>query len=318
MTYNYDKWNFINSNLEYMDRLKSLSVLIKVADSGSFTRCAEDLKMGQPTVSKAIDSLEKEFGVKLFHRSTRKLAITEEGRKILIEARKVVDSYDGLLSVSQLKLLPKGTVKVTCPSALGTLVIMPLLENFKQHYPEITVHLMTTDLHLDMYENDLDVAFRVGEIHDSSLVAKRIGEIRRIAVAGRQYLKHSPAPRSISDLSSHRCIAVSKTGGRTVWKGTTQNGHPFSFEVDAEIEVDNHLALRAAVDAGLGIGLAGSFVFLEDGVLQKNFVQVLEDFEFTPYPAYIVFKQSRSLPARTRVFVDHFYQLLCDQSWLFN
>lgn len=301
-----------------MDRIKSLSILLRVVETGSFSRCAKELKVGQSTISKAVGGLEKELGLKILHRTTRNLTLTEEGRQIYIEARKVVDTYDELLSASQLKTAPKGTLRVTCPNALGSLYLIPALRHFMKENPQIAIHLRVTDSYLDLYENDIDVAFRVGELESSQIIARRIGQLPRIAVANRQYLKKYGRPNSLAELDSHSCIVVGRSGASAIWTGNTHDKKPFSVEVKGRIVVDSHLALQTAVSAGFGIGLAASFIFIENGELRKGLEQILGKIEFKPYPVHVLYKEARNLPARARLFIDFFVEDLRKQAWIEN
>lgn len=299
-----------------MDRLKTLAILLKVAETGSFSKCAEELNLGQPAVSKAIDSLEKDLGTKVFLRSTRRLSFTEDGRRLLAEARKVIDSYDEFVAASQLKSVPKGLVRVTCPNALGTLYLIPALRKFMRMHPQIAIQLRITDSYLDIFENDIDVALRVGDLEPSPLVAKYLGQIPRIAVASESYLNENGIPLSISDLDQHGCVAVSRSGSTAIWEGTNADGKAFASEIKGRVVVDNHLALRAAVESGLGIGLAGKFLFSDKNGLRRGLRPILKKVDFKSFPVHLVFKESRTLPARVRLFVDHIFEDLRKQDWI--
>ncbi|MBI3714597.1 MAG: LysR family transcriptional regulator [Betaproteobacteria bacterium] len=299
-----------------MDRIKALTVFIRVVETGSFSKCASELGLGQPSVSKTIDALESELGVKLLRRSTRSLALTEEGKKLLDEARKVVEAYAELLATAQLKAVPQGIVRVTCPTALGSLYLIPRLPAFSKKHPDIKVHLKLSDTFLDLVEGDIDVAFRVGEIAAGNFVAKKVGRLQRIAVAGEPYLAAHPAPKTLPDLRKHSCIVVTKNGTSAIWSTGQPDGASQAIEVQGRYVVDSHLAVRAAVEAGLGIGLAAQFIFEERGRLAKGLVRVLRKVPFQSYPVHILFQQAKNLPARTRLFVDFFYEDLRKQAWM--
>jgi LysR family transcriptional regulator, regulator for bpeEF and oprC len=299
-----------------MSRIRNLSVLIRVAETGSFSRCAEAMGVGQPTISKAVDALERDLGIKLLNRSTRSLSLTEDGRRIYGEAKKVIDSYDDLLASANLKSVPKGLVRITCPNALGSLYLIPRLRQFMKEHSAIQVQLRVTDSFLDLYDNDIDVSFRIGEIHSGQFIAKRVGNLPRIAVASRRYLREYPAPQSLADLKSHRCISVSRSASASVWTGTSETGRQFALNVNGSLIVDNHLAVRPAVESGLGIGLATKFIFEDHGKLGRGLEQVLKKVRFKSFPMHILFKESKNLPSRVRVLVDFFYEDLQRQQWL--
>lgn len=301
-----------------MDRLKSLFILLKVSESGSFSSSAKELGIGQPAVSRAVESFEQELGVKIFHRSTRKLSLTDEGRKIIAEARKVTESYEQLLFVSQLKSEHQGLVRVTCPNALGTVYLIPAVLRFNKLYPQIAIQLRITDSYLNFYENEIDVALRVGELKSSQMIAKYIGNLQRIAVASDLYIRTAGVPNSVSELADHNCIIVNNVGSGAYWEGVESDAKSFSTKVEGKIVVDNYLALRAAVESGLGIGLAGRFLFAEKGRLRKGLSQVLAHIEFNSQPVHLVFREKKNLPARIRLFVDFILNDLREQDWAVN
>lgn len=299
-----------------MDKIRSLTIFVRVAETGSFSKCAAALRLGQPTVSKAIDGLETELGAKLFSRNTRSIVLTEEGKALLQEARKVLDSYEELMQSAGSKAAVQGVVRVTCPVAFGSLYLIPRLQRLHKKFPQIKVHLQMTDRFLDLVEHDVDVAFRIGELTDGNYVAKNIGHVERIAVAHREYLHENPAPKIVEDLKKHCCIIVGKNDTTTWWSGRNKNGSSFSTEVQGPYSVDSFLGLKYAVESALGIGLAVKFIFENDGRLPKHLIRVLPQLQFQSFPLHILFKQSRHLPTRVRTVIDFFSEDLKTQSWV--
>jgi DNA-binding transcriptional LysR family regulator len=299
-----------------MDKIRSLAIFVRVAETGSFSRCAEVLRLGQPTVSKAINSLERELGAKLFNRNTRSIILTEEGKCILQEARKVVGSYDELVQSAGLKSAAQGVVRVTCPVAFGSLYLIPKLNRFHRNFPNIKVHLQMTDRFLDLVENDVDVAFRIGKVEVGNYVAQHIGDVERIAVAHQAYLSENPAPNAAEDLKQHSCILVGKNDATSWWSGRRKNGQSFSIEVQGPYSVDSFLGLKYAVESALGIGLAVKFIFESDGRLPRHLVRILPQLQFQSLPLHILFAQSRHQPARLRTVIDFFGADLKEQSWI--
>jgi DNA-binding transcriptional LysR family regulator len=297
-----------------MDRIRSLTIFVRVAETGSFSKCAAALGLGQPTVSKAIGSLETELGARLFSRNTRSIVLTEEGKAILQEARKVLDSYEELVQSAGLKSAVQGVVRVTCPVAFGSLYLIPKLRRFNKKFPKIKVHLQMTDRFLDFVENDVDIAFRIGKLEDGTYVAKTIGDLERIAVAHQEYLDETPAPKVLEDLQKHCCILVGDAPPS--WSGRSKNGQPFSTQVQGPYSVDSFLGLKYAVESALGVGLAASFIFENDSKLPKHLIRVLPQLHFQSLPLHILLKQSRHLPARIRTVIDFFSEDLKDQPWV--
>ena len=209
--------------------------------------------------------LEREFGVKLLNRGTH-ISPTEDGARVYEEARKVVDAYGGLQEVTARKSTPTGLVRVTCPNALGTLYLIPKLKEFLRLYPEITVELRVSDAFIDLHENDIDVAIRVGEPRGDRLIAKKVCDLKRVAVGAASYFQDHAMPRKPQDLQNHACVIVGRTHGTDDWPYVTPGGARSSIEVFGRIVVDNYLALRTAVEAGLGIGLAAGFIYDGEGL----------------------------------------------------
>ena len=157
-------------------------------------------------------------------------------------------------------------MRVTCPNALGTLYLIPKLKEFLRLYPEITVELRVSDAFVDLHENDIDVAIRVGEPRGDRLIAKKVCDLKRVAVGAASYFQDHAMPRKPQDLQNHACVIVGRTHGTDEWPYVTPGGARSSIEVFGRVVVDNYLALRTAVEAGLGIGLAAGFIYDGEGL----------------------------------------------------
>jgi len=297
-----------------MDRLKSLQTLTMVVETGGFSKAANALGMGQPAVSKAISALEREFGVKLLNRGTH-ISPTEDGARVYTEARKVVDAYGGLQEVTSRKSTPMGLVRIACPNALGTIYLIPKLKEFLRLYPEITVELRVSDAFVDLHENDIDVAIRVGEPRGDRLIAKKVCDLKRVVVGAASYFQDHPIPRKPQDMQNHACVIVGRSHGTDEWHYVTQGGVRSSIEVFGRVVVDNYLALRSAVEAGLGVGLAAGFIYDREGLDSGRLLRVLPEFEFRPFPLHLMFKDARLIPARVRLFIDFLFADLRRQPW---
>ena len=297
-----------------MDKLKTLQTLAMVVEAGGFSKAARALGLGQPAVSKAINALERDFGVRLFNRGVR-ASLTEDGERFYEEARKVVDAYGNLEEASARKSRAVGVVRVTCPNALGTLYLIPKLREFLRLYPEITVELRVTDAFLDLHEHDIDVAVRVGEPRGDRLIAKKVCDLQRLAVGAGYYFEHHPIPRKLQDLKAHACIVVGRVQPTEEWTYTAANGVRSSIAVTGQVVVDNYLALRSAVDSGLGIGLAAGFIYDAEGLMSGRLQRVLPDIHFRPFPLHLMFKDARLIPARVRLFIEFLFADLKRQPW---
>jgi DNA-binding transcriptional LysR family regulator len=297
-----------------MDRLKSLRTLAAVVEAGGFSKAARQLGVGQPTISKAVNALEREFGVRLFNRAAR-ISLTEDGERFYEEARKVVDAYGRLEETSASRTHASGLVRVTCPNALGTIYLIPKLNEFLRHYPDIVVELRVTDAFVDLHEQDIDVAVRVGEPRGDRLIAKKVCDLKRLAVGATSYFEHRPVPRKPQDLLQHACVIVGHHHARDQWTYLTASGTRSSIEVSGRVVVDNYLALKSAVEAGLGVGLAAGFIYDPEGLRSGLLQRVLPDIDFRPFPLHLMFKDARLIPARVRLFIEFLFADLRAQPW---
>lgn len=277
-----------------MDRLRAFSVLVQVADTGSFTAAARELHMSRPSVSRWIADLEHHLGVSLLARTTRKLAFTEAGRQLVEEAREVLAAVDDAEARARgHHARPTGTLRVTAPVLFGRLHVLPVVQQALEQHPELDVQLILLNRVVDLVQEGFDIGVRIGHLPDSSLLATRVGEVRSVLVASPAYLADRPALTEARQLSEHVLIGRSDA--------------PARWGPDARIEVSPRLwtnDVATAIDAarqGFGISRALSYQVAEDleaGVL----VEVLPGLDPTPIPVHLLRPPGRP-PAKTRAFV---------------
>ena len=294
-----------------MNISKSLKVFLRVVESGSFSRTARELGMGQPAVSKQVSALERELGVRLFRRSTRKLSLTEEGKKVYEKGGRIAESLEEFFSIARQASVPRGTLRIACPVVLGSFYLVPTLKHFSKLYPELKFEIKMSDNFVDLLEEGVDVAVRVGNLPSVNLIAKNVGRLRRIVVGSRDYFKKNPPPKTPADLLKHACIVSSRSVPQDTW--LLKQG---PVKVSPSLKVDNMMALREAVLSGFGIALGGSLLFLTGGTLDKRLVTVLDRYQPEPIPVNFLLPQREYVPQRVRLFVDYFYQEMQGQSWL--
>lgn len=298
-----------------MDSIARLRAFVRVVDSGSFTRAAYELGLGQPAVSRAVSALEADLGRKLLHRTTRGLSLTEEGKP----------AYEGALRVleelARLEGEPTGApssprrVRIACPLALGTLRLIGPLTAFSREHPELEIDLKLSDAFVDLVEDGIDIALRVGALADSNLSAKRVGELPRLVAASRAYLAEHGTPRHPRELAAHRCVVRGQTPADARFRFCDPNGET-TVRVSGGLRVDNFLALREAVLAGAGIGLAGSFVFFDGDRLHPALRSLFPRMAPDPLPVHVVFQKDRFLPPRVRMALDFLIGVLENEPWL--
>ncbi|TDN63726.1 LysR family transcriptional regulator [Paraburkholderia sp. BL10I2N1] len=288
-----------------MDRLQAMQVFTRVVDTNSFTRAAETLDMPRASVTTIIQNLEAFLGVRLMHRTTRRLSLTPDGAAYYERCVRILADVEETEASFQLgNRKPHGKLRIDMPGSIGRLLVIPSLCEFHTRYPDIDLQLGLTDRPVDLLQEGVDCVVRVGALQDSSLVARRIGLFEAVSCAAPEYLEKHGTPKTIEDLENHRAVNYfsSRTGRVIDW----------AFKVDdKEIEVkmkglisvnDADAYLTCGVE---GFGLIQPPVFMALPLLRSGqLVEVLPDLRPLPMPISVVYPHSRHLSSKVRAFVD--------------
>ncbi len=292
-----------------LDRLTSLRVFIEVAAIGSLSGAARKLKMSQTMATKHIAALEQHLGVKLFHRSTRRLSLTETGRNYLESSERILAELDAADSaVSADRFEPRGTLRVSVPVSFGARQIAPLMGEFTRRHPHLTVELGLNDRLVDLADEGWDLAIRIGTLDSSSLIARKLTPCRTVVAASPAYLKAHGKPKKAAELSSHNCLGytLSQMAGTDHWP-FGPNGEKL-VPVGGNLRSNNGDALRAAAVAGQGIIYQPTFIVGDD--LRAGTLVALNldtpTYEFAGIHA--VYLPDRNPPAKLRAFIDFLAQ----------
>lgn len=284
-------------NLNFND----VVVFAQVVRSGSFTAAARELGMQKSSVSRKVSDLEESLGARLLQRTTRTLALTEEGRVFHEHClRAIAELDDGRLALGGMRASPRGLLRVTAPLSFGFLG--PVVAEFLQRFPEVQVEMVCTDRVVDLVDEGFDIAIRAGPLPDSSLVGRRLGSLPRFLVASPSYLRRRGTPRKPDDLAGHACVAFGTR--QASWRLESGKGPVEVPIVAARLVVNDYELLRRAIIAGLGIGLvpepdcAGE---LADGTLRR----VLPGWIGADTPIHAVYPSTRHLSSKVKAFVDH-------------
>jgi DNA-binding transcriptional LysR family regulator len=284
-----------------MDRLQELAVLVAVIDHGSLSAAARRLRRSPPAVTRALAALENRLGVRLVERTTRRLSPTESGRVFAERARALLHEYDS--AVTGLTDAPlRGLLRVTAPLQFGRRHVAPLIIGFLQTFSEMRVELVLNDRNLDLIEEGIDVAVRIGRLADSTLLAKRVGEVRLILVAAPDYLAKRGTPRKPSDLAAHDTISGTTSSESSEWRF----GPPKRTTVarlSSRLLVNEVEAILVAVKAGQGIARVLSYQVSEE-LESGSLVRLLPSFELPPLPVHLVTSSRGRQPAKIRAFLD--------------
>lgn len=285
-----------------MDKLRAMQTTVAIADAGSLTGAARQLGSSLPAVVRSLAALEAELGTRLFHRTTRRIALTDAGRRYLERCREVqalVSEAEAELRAEQTE--PQGTLRVTAPVFFGARHVVGGVSAFIQRYPAVSVELQLHDRVVNLLEEGIDVAVRIGELEDSSLIARPVSRMRRLTVAAPSYLARRGVPEHPRDLLGHSCVRFwHASSGAWVFNVA---GKPLSVAVRGNLTVNHSAAAADACVAGLGVGMFLAYQVAPE--LARGELRVLlTSFETKPLPIHVVYPEARLLPARTRLFVD--------------
>jgi len=290
-----------------MDRFKTIDSFVRVATAGSFSSAAKQLGMSRALVSLHVTDLEKRLGVRLLNRTTRSLTLTEAGANYLEYCRRMLaEMNEQETSITQLQKEPRGSLKIAAPKSFGTLYLSDTVVSFSARYPNIQLSLILEDYSFrayDFVEQGLDVAVRLGDLPDSTLVARKIATLQWIVCASPKYLAHHGDPKTPADLGKHTCLAhVNLDPNDRAWR-LHSSDHVISVKISGAFSSNSALVLRKAALAGLGIGYLPLYCIEEDlqtGALRK----VLTSYSPPQRPIYVVYPPAARVPERVRTFVD--------------
>jgi|SRR5688572_30431074 LysR family transcriptional regulator for bpeEF and oprC len=300
-----------------MDQLFCMRVFARVVEHGSFVRAAEDLDIARATTTIAVARLEKKLGVRLLHRTTRRLSLTDEGRIFYESCVRILgDLAETEESLSTARLSPRGRLRASTPNALVHQAFFPALPDFLARYPELSVELVVTDRAVNLAEEGIDCAVRAVTIpDDSTLVARRIANVYWLTCASPRYLKAHGAPRSISDLDRHNCIRfISPSTGRTTdWR--FDNGkEQLTYTPRGNFGVTSLEGAVAAASAGIGIAQV-SDVLAMDALRARALQPLFVEWAAPGPPLTVVYPSGRYLTAKVRAFTDFVAEVYPMKGW---
>lgn len=286
-----------------MDRLREMEVLVAVVEAGSFVGAASRLGASPPAITRAVASLEGRLGVRLLVRTTRALRLTDAGQRFVDHTRRLLGEIDAaerdaLGETGE----PSGHLTLTASLTFGRMVLAPIVTAFLAAHPKVTASVGLHDRVVDLLDEGIDVAVRIAELPDSSLVARRVGEVRRLLVAGPDYLARCGAPESPTQLKAHAVIAFTGLMPGHEWRYVA-DGRTRAVAITPRLEINDALAALAAAEAGEGITPALSYM-TADAVAAGRLVPVLEDWSPAPVPIHLVHQQGRLVPQKIRAFMD--------------
>jgi DNA-binding transcriptional LysR family regulator len=291
-----------------MDKLQSMNAFVRVVEQGSFARAADRLDMSTSAVSRQVAELEDHLGARLLNRTTRRLSLTESGQAYYERCVQLLaDLEETEAQVSQATARPTGTIRLTCSIAFGIRHLAPAIGAFQKAYPAVRFDCSLSDRFVDLVEEGLDLAIRIGQLSDNNLIARKIGETRLMVCASPEYLKRHGTPKRPEELTVHNCFTYEYVSVKNLWrfreKAGPRAGEEIRVPIGGSIHGNNGEMLASIAAEGVGIVIEPDFIvgpMIENGRL----VPILKGFEPPRSGVYAVYPSRRHLSAKVRSFVD--------------
>lgn len=286
-----------------MDRLSWMQSFVRAAETGSFSAVARELNTTQPTVSKHVASLERYLGARLFNRSTRNLTLTDEGSRFYEYSQRIMEQMQTAeADIRGGVAEPVGVLRVNAPVSFGRMHIAPFVREFLDAHPKVRLELDLADRFVDIIEEGVDVAIRIGELEDSALVARRIGVTQLDTVAAPAYIEQHGQPTVPADLVDHECIIYSTKRKSNDWQYEGPDG-PLVQTVEGSFRTNSSEAVLSALLAGVGVAVTPCWM-IADALADGRLVSLLPDYAPRPMPIQAVFPSNRHMSAKVRRFVE--------------
>jgi len=296
-----------------MDRISAMQLFRRVVETGSFSAVSREMNISQSTVSKQIAGLEEYLESKLLTRSTRQLNLTDVGQHYYARCCLILDELADTESEIQTQhAMPTGLLRVNIPVAAGRMKILPILWKFQARYPQLKVDMRLDDNYIDLVKEGVDVTIRIGELSDSTLIARKMGIIPRYTVASPDYLDKYGEPQTLSDLRNHDCLVYSLLTTRNEWHFSSGKG-PEKTLVQGRFSSNSPDAIREAVLAGQGIAVILGWL-VEDDIAQSRLKVVLQDYVPTALDIHAIYPERRFMPAKVSLFLDFLSKMLGSDS----
>ena len=294
----------VNAILTIMDTLDGLKTVVAVVETGSFTAASDRLGLSKALVSKYVGEVEKQLGVRLFNRSTRRLALTEAGQSYYESALPLIDQFNALVDdVTGEQTSPRGLLRISAPQTFGEMKLSPALPRFLNEYQDMQVDLLLGDKAVDMLEEGIDVRILIGGVDDSSMVARSINTFPLVLCASPVYLQSNGLPQAPADLTDHLCIIDSNFRIGKKWPFLSPNGESESVEVTSRASANSPRAVKEMTVADGGIGLIPRFI-VEEELESGELIQILPQYRTLEFGLFAIYPHRKYLSKKVRCFID--------------
>lgn len=302
-----------------MDRWTELELFVQVAETGSLSRAAEALDLSNAAASRHLSSLEDRLGARLVERNTRRLYLTDTGQEFFSRAKSILsDLKDAETAVNATTLNPTGMLRISASLSFSLHHVAPLLREYTQRYPNVTVHVEAANRYMDIIDNNIDVAIRTREYEpDSNITIRRLAETRRILAASPRYFARHGFPKTLEDLHQHKLLIYTHANHPDELR-FTKAGQTSTLAVKGLLESNDGQILRAAALDGLGILVQPTYIVYDD-IVAGRLVPVLDDWDLPRLTINLAYPSRKHLSAKVRTFIDfiaeHFVKMNYEQKW---
>lgn len=288
-----------------------MKMYVAVVDGGSFAAAADRLEISRAMASKQIQKLEEHLGTRLLNRTTRRLSLTETGREFYERSIQIIGDVDEAEQIAgQMTRRAQGVLRVTIPLSYGQHRLAAIIGAYTQAYPQVQLDISLSDRKLDLIEDGLDLAIRIGTMPQSDLIARKIGGVRSVVCAAPAYLARHGTAQTPADLARHACLGYTLTGSGAEWRLEGPGG-PEIIPISGPIRADNGDILRLAALSGAGMLFQPQFI-VGDDIAAGRLVRVLPDWQSAEFGVYAIYPSRKHLSAKVRTFVDFMVAALED------
>lgn len=287
-----------------LDRLLAMNVFVGVVEQGSFARAAERMDMSTSAVSRHVAELEAHLDTRLLNRTTRRTSITESGQAFYERTLQLLADLDEAeAAASSSTATPRGTIRLTCSINFGVPHLAPAIGAFQARYPEVLFDVSASDRFVDLVEEGLDLAIRIGDLGNANLIARKIGQMQLVTCASPAYLKRHGTPKRPEELATHNCLTYEYAPVKNQWRFQDKHGNALKIHIAGSVNANNGEMLAAIASEGVGIAHEPDFIVnprIDAGLL----VPILLKYQPLPLSIYAVYPSRRHLSAKVRAFVD--------------
>jgi DNA-binding transcriptional LysR family regulator len=281
--------------------LNEMAIFVHVVEAGSFTGAAKNLGLPKSTVSRKITQLEERLGIRLIQRTTRSLRLTDTGTAYYNHCARILSEIEEAnIAVTQMQSTPTGTLRITAPVLFGSTVLSSLVAEYMEQHPQVSIDMVLSDQKLDLVQEGIDIAFRIGQLEDSSLIGRHLGDVRGLLCASPDYLRRHGSPNHPQDLSDHTLLSSPDWNSWTLVGPDQQESN---IQVKPRLQVNDFASLYTLALSGVGIAPLPMLI-AASAIRSQNLVPVLCDWPFETSPIHALYPSNRHLSAKVRSFVE--------------